>query len=118
MEPCDLLFVYGTLRRSSAHPIARWLRLNSTFLGEAKTSGELIDLGAYPGMIDTSHPNKNVSGDLFRLHNTQAALKRLDRYEGCGPGFRSPTEYVRILRNVSHNGERVEAWLYLYNQVL
>lgn len=116
MQACDLLFVYGTLRRRSAHPMARWLRLNSDFVGEAQVAGELIDLGSYPGLVSTRHPKKTVPGDLFRLHSPEAALKRLDRYEGCAPGFRMPTEYVRELAEVSVQGEKQRAWLYRYNR--
>jgi gamma-glutamylcyclotransferase (GGCT)/AIG2-like uncharacterized protein YtfP len=115
MQACDLLFVYGTLRRRSAHPMARWLRLNSDFLDEAQVAGELVDLGGYPGLIATKHPKKTVPGDLFRLHNPVAAFKRLDRYEGCAPGFRTPTEYVRQLAEVSVQGVLKLAWLYRYN---
>jgi gamma-glutamylcyclotransferase (GGCT)/AIG2-like uncharacterized protein YtfP len=116
MQGCDLLFVYGTLRRRSAHPMARWLRLNSDFLGEAQVAGELIDLGGYPGLIATKHPKKTVAGDLFRLRNPEAALKRLDCYEGCAPGFRKPTEYVREFAEISVKREKQRAWLYRYNR--
>lgn len=117
MEPCDLLFVYGTLRRRSAHPMARWLRLNSEFLGEAQVAGELIDLGGYLGLIATKHPKKTVPGDIFRLRNPEAAFKRLDRYEGCGNGHSRMAEYVRVCMKIEIHGKWKSAWLYLHNEI-
>ena len=63
----ELLFVYGTLRRTSNHPMAAYLARNGRFVGRAKTPGQLYDLGPYPGMLPAVLDSDWVHGDLFAL---------------------------------------------------
>ncbi|MEC4749948.1 gamma-glutamylcyclotransferase [Methylomicrobium sp. Wu6] len=51
-----LLFVYGTLRRGSDHPIARHLADNAEWLGFGEFHGLLFDIGAYPGAVPSRDP--------------------------------------------------------------
>jgi len=47
----DLLFVYGTLMRGCAHPMARLLSANADFIGEATCRGRLYLVKHYPGLV-------------------------------------------------------------------
>ena len=51
MEPeCRHLFVYGTLRRGSGHPMSRFLAARARLLAGARVPGRLYDLGGFPGL--------------------------------------------------------------------
>jgi len=63
----DLLFVYGSLRRGSPHPLAIRLAENARWLGLAGYRGLLFDIGAYPGAVPADDPARRVRGDLYRL---------------------------------------------------
>src|SRR5690606_19791388 len=109
------LFVYGTLRSGSAHPMARLLAERADRVCDADLRGRLYLVASYPGAVDPTCRRDSVRGDLFRLHDAYEMLKRLDRYEDA---IRSDGEFVRRVRPVVAlpNGERIEAWVYLYNR--
>ena len=65
MTTCRLLFVYGTLRRQSPHPMARYLARHARYVGTARVAGRLYDLGPYPGMLPAAEADDFVHGDLF-----------------------------------------------------
>lgn len=113
----DLLFVYGSLRQASDHPMAQLLRTYAQPLGPARTRGVLYDLGAYPGLKDAEGDDAWVRGEVFRLLDPASLLPRLDAYEGCGPHDRPPYLFERHLRSVElDTGATVMAWVYLYNR--
>jgi gamma-glutamylcyclotransferase (GGCT)/AIG2-like uncharacterized protein YtfP len=110
------LFVYGTLRRGFRTPMHPLLERYATHCGSAWVHGVLFDLGAYPGLLCDNRAERRVSGELYRLHDPEQLLRRLDHYEGCSPGFRQPTEYVReAVRAEGPDGQTVSVWVYLYN---
>lgn len=111
----ERLFVYGTLRRGSRHPLAAQLAANAKHLGEARYNGRLFRITHYPGAVPSNFPGEWVFGDLFELHDP-GLLTALDRYEGCGPDDPQPTPYLRLLQNVSlADGTAAETWVYVYN---
>src|SRR5947209_16498275 len=77
-----LLFVYGTLRRISKHPMARFLAERAKFIGEATVPGRLYYLGRFPGMTEAEAAGETVVGDVYELASEEA-LAELDRYEGA-----------------------------------
>ena len=79
----SLLFVYGTLRRRSTHPMARLLGERARFVGAARMPGRLYDLGRYPGMTPPQQPDEWVHGDLYDLGRDATTLAELDRYENA-----------------------------------
>src|SRR5262245_13923992 len=79
---CNLLFVYGTLRKGFDHPMADYLAARARHLGGGKVPGQLYDLGAYPGLLDAAGPEEWVYGDLYELREPAETLAALDRYEG------------------------------------
>lgn len=116
-EEIEYLFVYGTLRRGFRTPIHPLLGRYATFCGPGWVRGVLFDLGAYPGLCSDMEADSLVTGEVYRLDHPEPLLARLDRYEGYGPGFRRPPEYVREMREIERqDGLRVSAWVYLFNR--
>jgi gamma-glutamylcyclotransferase (GGCT)/AIG2-like uncharacterized protein YtfP len=76
-----LLFVYGTLRRASPHPMARRLAERARFVAAAQIAGRLYNLGRYPGLVDAAAPDDVVQGDVYDLGDDAELLAELDRYE-------------------------------------
>ena len=111
----ERLFVYGTLRRGSRHPLAEQLAAKASYLGEARLNGRLYRITHYPGAVASSQPGEWVLGDVYVLLDP-GFLTALDRYEGCAPSDAKPTQYLRQLQSVAlSDGTAVEAWTYIYN---
>jgi gamma-glutamylcyclotransferase (GGCT)/AIG2-like uncharacterized protein YtfP len=111
----DLLFVYGTLMRGYAHPMARLLSANADFLGEASCRGRLYKVKHYPGLVLSDEATDAVFGELYRLRAVEDLLREFDMYEACGEGFAEPTQYVRRMLPVTlAEGTVSEAWTYIY----
>ena len=110
------LFVYGTLMRGYAHPMARLLSANAEYLGEATCRGRLYMVKHYPGLVLSDEPSEIVHGELYRLREVDAMLREFDMYEACGEGFPEPTQYLRQMFSVRlADGAMSEAWTYVYN---
>lgn len=95
--PCDLLFVYGTLKRGLAnhHQLS-----GARFVAEARMEGvDLHDLGPFPMAIAGEGL---AHGELYRVDGEH--LARLDRFEGV------PRLYGRHLMPLSDGRP---AWIYL-----
>lgn len=102
----QVVFVYGTLRSGSRHPMARLLRRHARQLGQGTVTGRLYRLGHYPGAIPVTDPRHRVKGDLYRLKTgARWLVARLDAYEG--------TEYTRTRIRVVGERHRVMAWIYV-----
>lgn len=115
--PLDLLFVYGTLRPDSDHPIGRLLADYAERIGPAVVRGAMYDLGAYPAAVPEGAGDaalaaarggsREIRGELLRLRDP-SLLRTLDLYEGF--------EFVREQRTVElWDGSPVEAWVYVYH---
>jgi gamma-glutamylcyclotransferase (GGCT)/AIG2-like uncharacterized protein YtfP len=115
----DHLFVYGTLMRGFDHPMAQLLSRSADFIGEARCRGRLYLVKHYPGLVTSDDAGDVVFGELYRLRRPAELLREFDMYEACGEGFAEPTEYVRRMFSVAHDGAASEtwtqAWTYLYN---
>jgi gamma-glutamylcyclotransferase (GGCT)/AIG2-like uncharacterized protein YtfP len=112
----DRLFVYGTLMRGYAHPMARLLSANADFLGEASCQGRLYQVKHYPGLVLSDEAGERVFGELYRLRAVEDLLREFDMYEACGEGFPEPTQYVRRMLPVTlADGTESDAWTYVYN---
>ncbi len=110
------LFVYGTLRKGFAHPMARFLAERARHVEAAKAPGRLYDLGLYPGMLEPAAPDDWVHGDLFELTDDEATLKALDHYESL---HAQPPMFERVSGDVvTATGETMRAWYYLYRRVV
>jgi gamma-glutamylaminecyclotransferase len=79
-----LLFVYGTLKRGCSNH--RFLE-GQTFVAPARTPPgyRLFDFGGYPGIVATPDDRHGVVGEVWSVDD--AALKRLDHFEGVHEGL-------------------------------
>jgi gamma-glutamylaminecyclotransferase len=89
------LFVYGTLMRDGSRS---GLLNGQRFLGPVRTPPlyELLDLGAYPGMIRARGCGRVVAGELYEV--AAALVGLLDKVEGAPELFRLDpveAEYTR-----------------------
>ncbi len=111
----DLLFVYGSLRVGSAHRMQRWLSERASHIAAGRAAGRLFRISWYPALVENGGDGQVVVGDLYRLHEPEPTLARLDVYEGCDAKAGKPREYERVVRPVSvADGRRLDAWLYIY----
>jgi len=76
----DQLFVYGTLRAGSGHPMHEVLAKAADRVCAATVTGRLVRVDWYPGLVLDSSAGR-VHGDLWRLRDF-AVLRALDEYEG------------------------------------
>lgn len=102
----QLLFVYGTLRRESSHPLAARLAATCEYLGEATLPGKLYwTKDDFPGLIPDEGPEV-VTGDLYQAPDVNL-LDVLDLYDG--------NHYERRRLPVSSQVTGLAAaWVYLY----
>jgi gamma-glutamylcyclotransferase (GGCT)/AIG2-like uncharacterized protein YtfP len=77
-----ILFVYGTLRAASRHPMAHRLRSGAKALGRGSAAGTLYDLGYYPGATFGAGARGRVVGELYALGRGSRLVAELDYYEG------------------------------------
>lgn len=109
----SLLFVYGTLRKASAAPMAMALRSGARWIAVGEVRGFLYRLSGYPGLVlDPS--GGPVIGDLFAMQDSARMLALLDDYEECSSRFPQPHEYRRIILDVATANGSVRAWTYVY----
>jgi gamma-glutamylcyclotransferase (GGCT)/AIG2-like uncharacterized protein YtfP len=110
------LFVYGTLRRSIAHPMHALLGGTASSLGDARVRGVLYRVASYPGLVLDGGAGW-VLGELYSLRDPDV-LAQLDAYEGAGPDDSEPREFRRVRTVVEglggQGGREHEAWLYEY----
>lgn len=114
----DCLFVYGTLRKGSRHPMHRVLAQRANFISGAVYQGRLYSLGVFPGAIPSDAPGDRVYGEVYRLWQAvPSLLRRLDKYEGCSSldGKRSLFRRTQVLVTLE-SGQLITAWIYLYNR--
>jgi gamma-glutamylcyclotransferase (GGCT)/AIG2-like uncharacterized protein YtfP len=109
---CTLLFVYGTLRSDSGHPMHEVLARGAVLVGRGTVGGALVDLGEYPGLVldrDGSTP-----GEVWRVRDA-TLWATLDAYEGIGPDAEVTESYERVRVHVRlDDGTDVEAWTYAW----
>jgi gamma-glutamylcyclotransferase (GGCT)/AIG2-like uncharacterized protein YtfP len=104
----DYLFVYGTLRKNYNLKLKDKVADDITYLGQAKISASLYDIGEYPGAIKENRHDE-VVGDVFVLNDAEKVFKVLDKYEG--------SEFSRDKNKVKlRSGKSINAWIYWYNQ--
>jgi gamma-glutamylcyclotransferase (GGCT)/AIG2-like uncharacterized protein YtfP len=82
------------------HPV---LARGARFLTTGRVRGQLLDLGAYPGLVAGAGV---VQGEVYQLE-TAELLPVLDREEGYN------FERVRVFATLA-SGRRARVWLYRY----
>jgi gamma-glutamylcyclotransferase (GGCT)/AIG2-like uncharacterized protein YtfP len=106
-----LLFVYGTLRAASGHPMHSRLGAEADFLGAGTYRGRLYDLGTFPGAVASRSNLERVQGEIYRLREPARTLRMLDAYED--KAFRRARATIRRA-----DGLAIRCWIYLYDRSL
>ena len=112
------LFVYGSLRSGFQHPAYQYISDYFTLVGDAKTKGELFDMGEYPAALPTTI-DKFITGELYKIKNEDEfswAMGQLDDYEGVVVEEGETPLYRRAKTTVWINDHAQEAWIYWYNR--
>lgn len=113
-SPSRWLFVYGTLKRQGR--LHRHLKSHGGhYQGQARIRGRLFQISgaSYPGAIPT-RAQEFIAGELYELEAPAAALKTIDKLEGCDEGL-----YVRkLVRAWMRNDRAHRAWAYFYAKPL
>ena len=105
-EPSHL-FVYGTLRYESDHPMARRLRSQARFIGKGSVPGRLYDLGSYPAAVFDPDEKRRIVGDVFEIKSDSKVLAEMDGYEATDPLYKRTLLEVKLV-----TGGTIEAWAY------
>jgi gamma-glutamylcyclotransferase (GGCT)/AIG2-like uncharacterized protein YtfP len=96
-----LVFVYGTLRRGGAGAMS--IRFpDAKFIADAKVSGSLYDLGAYPGLL-LDESDSSVIGEAYEVDDE--TLNELDEFEAS-------SNYRRKQVEISLGAHRKVCWTY------
>ena len=96
-----LIFVYGTLRRGGAGAMS--IRFpDAKFIADAKVSGSLYDLGAYPGLL-LNESDSTVIGEVYEVDDE--TLNELDDFEAS-------SHYRRKQVEISLGAHRSMCWTY------
>ena len=111
-----MLFVYGTLRQGSGHPMARLMQQHARLIGAGSFRGKLFLVDHYPGVVPSDDPNDRVLGEVYELTRARWLLALLDEYEGYRP--QSPEcDFVRRVAPVTlADGATLAAWIYVYTR--
>lgn len=107
------LFVYGTLRSDSGHPMHDVLAAAADMIGCGEVVGTLVDLGAYPGLVLGTGSTR---GEVWQLRD-DTLLGRLDAYEGIGPDAEVVESFERVRVPVRlDDGRTLETWTYAWRE--
>jgi len=112
--PCSWLsshvFVYGTCRpRQPRFDVVKDHGVDD--ISSGTVSGELLDLGAYPGLVSGTH---TVRGEVVTSADPEGLLRALDVVEGFS-GWGAPDNlYTRALMFVQTTRGPLLSWVYRY----
>jgi len=108
----DGFFFYGTLMRGeSRFSVVKSFGIECVLL--ASTFGRLLDLGAFPGLVDTEKTESTVHGEFVRLREPEKAISMLDAIEGFRGFGRTGSLYRRTRIGVDVGDGRIrDAWTY------
>lgn len=107
------VFVYGTLKKDQLRG-SMWPR-RPLSIHPAIATGQLWDLGSYPGIYDG---DDRILGELwtFAREDLQPTLDVLDGIEGYDPSSDSGL-YLRRVIEVRSNHEQIEAFAYFISDI-
>lgn len=113
-----LLFVYGTLLKGFVN-YHHFLAGKEPLYAAATINGDMVSLGAFPGVVNVGTSRNTVHGEVYAVDDTE--LARIDRLEGYhGDDHRTSNLYNRVPCTISVGGismpdERVYTYeLYTY----
>ena len=104
---CGHIIVYGTLKRNNA----RQDIMPGEFLAEGIITGELYDLGSYPGL---TNGDREIHCEIYASEDLTNHLAYLDHIEGADL---SPPYYTRRIVPVRYGeGKIIWGYCYYFNQ--
>ena len=115
------VFVYGTLMQGERLG-SLMLAANPQRIVPARTSGRLVDLGDYPGLIPARRSEQWVFGEFIEFQVAEARemdslLAQLDFIEEYLPGAEARSLYLRrAVPVILEDQTESWAWAYLYNR--
>ncbi len=114
----EYLFVYGTLRKDIVRAERPGiLEEHGIYCGEGWLYGELYEIDHYPGAVISEENSHCVKGEIYSVLKGTRVWQVLDDYEECSDAYPEPREYRRVQQEIHmESGERVTAWVYLYNR--
>src|SRR5437763_14963760 len=113
----DHLFVYGTLLPERAPTDVRDAVSRLKPVAAGTMTGELYDLGDYPGAVFDLAGRNLVRGHVYELPTDKDILKSLDAYEEYSPDDAKNSLFVREKHPIElADGRRLPCWVYLYNR--
>lgn len=109
----DGVFVYGTLMRGECRHQSLQGDAEVHCTGPARTSGRLLDLGDFPGLIPAVQQGEQVLGEYYQVADvgrTLGILDEIEEFRGYGvPG----SLYTRVLTRVDVGAGVLQmAWTY------
>ena len=109
MIAMTLLFLYGTLKRGHRN---HHFMAGQQFLGPARTLPRyrLYNVGPHPALVEDSANGIVVVGELWQVDD--AALARLDAFEGAPQGPAEDAEFVRRPIEVAGQAGPVSGYFY------
>lgn len=112
----EYLFVYGSLRRDAKHDVFSKIEDHIDYVGRGYFTGELFDLGKYPGAIEAE--DGKVKGEVYAIADHRNEIFRLlDNYEGYNRNNLHKSLFIRKRTTIKlSNGKKISVWIYLYNR--
>ncbi len=108
----DWIALYGSLMRGLGAMGELGIGARLRFVGPCIVTGELFDLGRYPGM---RHGDGRVVAELYALLNVEL-IESLDEFEGYTASRPRESLYLREYVSLIEPAG-AEAWVYVYNDV-
>jgi gamma-glutamylcyclotransferase (GGCT)/AIG2-like uncharacterized protein YtfP len=107
MQPPQLVFVYGTLRRGGSN---HFRMAGAEFISTGTIMGRMYKIDWYPGLV-LDEAGGEISGEVYSVdHELFAAL---DAFEGISTGESEGSEYRRVQATVvQQNSETLTAWVW------
>jgi gamma-glutamylcyclotransferase (GGCT)/AIG2-like uncharacterized protein YtfP len=103
---CQYLFVYGTLKSGSNHPMHDWLAENSIFITKGYFQGKKFMYRSYPSVIPSTNEADKVDGEIYEIKK-EAMWRKLDFYEG--------TDYIRMIVDIqTENLGILQCYIYMH----
>ena len=112
------LFVYGSLRSGFRNPLYHYLTQYFHLKGEGLVRGLFFDNGSYP-VAQPAEGDHFITGELYEINNPEEfawAIEQLDDYEGLNVESGEQPLYNRQLAEIYQGTEKINAWIYWYNQ--
>jgi gamma-glutamylcyclotransferase (GGCT)/AIG2-like uncharacterized protein YtfP len=113
MDPSELVFVYGTLRRGGSN---HFRMAGAEFISAGTIMGRMYRIDWYPGLV-LDEAGGEISGEVYAVDGD--LLAALDAFEGVSASESEGSEYRRVQTTVvQQNSETLTAWVWEWRGVV